>query len=164
METFSTLLALCVGNSPVTGEFPSQRPVTHSFDVFFDLSLSKRSSKQSGCQLIEIPSCSLWWQSNVKWNSYIFVQENAFENIVCEMAAILFPSVEIRTDMEFKVTCLLCNASLLYCTKGILPHSNETPLTMWKSGVNTNADNFVPHHPMMKKCHGYLTAQADIIV
>ena len=37
METFSALLALCAGNSPVTGEFPSQRPVTHSFDVFFDL-------------------------------------------------------------------------------------------------------------------------------
>ena len=28
METFSALLALCVGNSPVTGEFPSQRLVT----------------------------------------------------------------------------------------------------------------------------------------
>ena len=39
METFSALLALCVGNSPVTGEFPSQRPVTQSFDVFFDLRL-----------------------------------------------------------------------------------------------------------------------------
>ena len=37
METFSALLALCVGNSPVTGGFPSQRPVTRSFDVFFDL-------------------------------------------------------------------------------------------------------------------------------
>ena len=37
METFSALLALCAGNSPVTGEFPSQRPVTWSFVVFFDL-------------------------------------------------------------------------------------------------------------------------------
>ena len=37
METFSALLALCVGNSPVTGEFPSQKSVTWSFDVFFDL-------------------------------------------------------------------------------------------------------------------------------
>ena len=34
METFSALLALCAGNSPVTGEFPAQRPVTRSFDVF----------------------------------------------------------------------------------------------------------------------------------
>ena len=36
MEKFSALLALCVGNSPVTGEFPAQRPVTRTFDVFFD--------------------------------------------------------------------------------------------------------------------------------
>ena len=33
-ETFSTLLALCVGNSPLTGEFPAQRPVAWSFSVF----------------------------------------------------------------------------------------------------------------------------------
>ena len=33
----SALLALCAGNSPVTGEFPAQRPVTRSFDIFFDL-------------------------------------------------------------------------------------------------------------------------------
>ena len=37
METFFALVALCVGNSPVTGEFRAQRPVTQSFDVFFDL-------------------------------------------------------------------------------------------------------------------------------
>ena len=37
METFSALLALCTGNSAVPGEFPAQRPVTRSFDVFFDL-------------------------------------------------------------------------------------------------------------------------------
>ena len=33
METFSALLALCAGNSPVPGEFPAQRPVTRNFDV-----------------------------------------------------------------------------------------------------------------------------------
>ena len=41
METFSALLALCAGNSPVSGEFHAQRPVTRSFDVFFDLRLKK---------------------------------------------------------------------------------------------------------------------------
>ena len=46
METFSALLDLCAGIS-VTGEFPSQRPVTQSFDAFFDLRLNKRLSKQS---------------------------------------------------------------------------------------------------------------------
>ena len=35
------------GNSPVPGEFPTQRPVTRSFDVYFDLRLNKRLSKQS---------------------------------------------------------------------------------------------------------------------
>ena len=40
MGTFSTLQAICVGNSPVTGKFPSQRPVTWSFDIFFDLRLN----------------------------------------------------------------------------------------------------------------------------
>ena len=47
METFSTLLAICAGNWPVTGEFPSQRPARGSFDVFFDTCLNKQSSKQS---------------------------------------------------------------------------------------------------------------------
>ena len=41
METFSALLAICAGNSPVPGEFPAQRPVTWSIDVFFELSLNK---------------------------------------------------------------------------------------------------------------------------
>ena len=41
IETFSVLLALCVGNSPVTREFPSHRPVTWSFDVFFDYPSTK---------------------------------------------------------------------------------------------------------------------------
>ena len=41
METISALLVVCAGNSPVTGEFPSQRPVTRSFEVFFGLRLEK---------------------------------------------------------------------------------------------------------------------------
>ena len=47
MKTFSALLAICAGNSPVPGEFPTQRPVTRSFDVYFDLHPNKRLSKQS---------------------------------------------------------------------------------------------------------------------
>ena len=46
METFSALLAICAGHSPVTGEFPAQRPMTRSFDVIFDLRLNKRFDKQ----------------------------------------------------------------------------------------------------------------------
>ena len=65
METFSALLALCARNSPVTGESPSQRPVTRSFDVFFDLHLNKRLSKQSRRRWFETPLRSLWRHCNV---------------------------------------------------------------------------------------------------
>ena len=64
METFSALLALCAGNSPVTDEFPSQWPVMRSFDVFFDLRLNKRLSKQSWGWWFETQSGSLWRHCN----------------------------------------------------------------------------------------------------
>ena len=63
-KTFSVFLALCVGNSPVTGEFPSQRPETRSFDVFFDERLNKRWSKQSWRRWFGTPSRSLWRHCN----------------------------------------------------------------------------------------------------
>ena len=64
METFAALLALGARNSPVTVEFPSQRPVTRSFDVFFDLRLNKRLSKQSWGWWFETPSRPLWRHYN----------------------------------------------------------------------------------------------------
>ena len=64
METFSALLAICAGNSPVTGEFPSQRPVTRSFDIFFDLCPNKRLSNQSGGWWFETPLRSSWRHCN----------------------------------------------------------------------------------------------------
>ena len=64
METFSALLAICAGNSPVPGEFPTQRPVTRSFDVFFDLRLNKRLSKQSWGWWLETLSRPLWRHRN----------------------------------------------------------------------------------------------------
>ena len=64
---FRVIGPLC-GNSPITGEFPAQRPVTRSFDVFFDLRLNKRMSKQSWGWWFETPSLSLWRHSNDIWH------------------------------------------------------------------------------------------------
>ena len=64
METFSALLVFRAGNSPVTAEFPAQKPVTRSFDVFFDLRLNKQLSKQPWDCWFETPSRSLWRQCN----------------------------------------------------------------------------------------------------
>ena len=68
METFSALLAICAGNSPVPGEFPTQMPVTRSFDVFFDLRLNKWLSKQSWDWWFETLSCPLWRHCNGTWS------------------------------------------------------------------------------------------------
>ena len=47
------------------GEFPAQRPVTGSFDVFVDLRLNKQLSKQPWGWWFETPLWSLWRQFNV---------------------------------------------------------------------------------------------------
>ena len=64
MEKMSALLVLCAGNSPFTGEFIAQRPVTRSFDVFFDMRLNKRLSDQSGGWWFEMLSRPLWRHCN----------------------------------------------------------------------------------------------------
>ena len=76
METFSALLAICAGNSPVPGEFPTQRPVTRSFDVYFDLRPNKRLSKQSWGWWFEKLSCSLWRHRN----EVHMIQENTLRS------------------------------------------------------------------------------------
>ena len=63
-EAFSTLLAICAGNSPVTDEFPSQRPVTRSFDVFLWSPLNKQLSIQSWGWWFDTPYHPLWRHCN----------------------------------------------------------------------------------------------------
>ena len=64
METFSALLTICAGNSPVPDEFPAQRPVRRSFDVFFNMSLNKRLRTQSWGWWFETLSRQLWRHCN----------------------------------------------------------------------------------------------------
>ena len=78
METFSALLALCAGYSPVSGEFPSERPVTRSFDVFFDLRLNKRLSEQSWGWWFETLSRPLWRHCNA-------IKPSCFLSAVCDI-------------------------------------------------------------------------------
>ena len=136
---FRVTSPLC-GEFTGPGEFPAQRPVTRSFDVFFDLPLNKRLSKQPWGWWYETPAWSLWRHRNVwgpnlghpamclqmSWplnslrlfgeyictskltiiglllieplgknfsevliETHIFIKENAFENVVWKMSAIL---------------------------------------------------------------------------
>ena len=57
------------GPLPVTGGFPSKRPTTRNFDVFFDARLGKRLSKHSTCRCFRAPLRSLWRYCNVMFRS-----------------------------------------------------------------------------------------------
>ena len=79
METFSALLAICAGNSPVPGEFPAQRPVTRSFDVYFDLRLNKRLSNQSWGWWFGTSSRPLWRHCNEEYPKLMSTQVEIYQ-------------------------------------------------------------------------------------
>ena len=65
METFSALLALCAGNSPVPGNSPHKGQWRGALMFFFYLRLNKRLSKQSIAWWFETLSRPLWRHCNV---------------------------------------------------------------------------------------------------
>ena len=101
METFSALLAICAGNSPITGEFPTQRPVTRSFDVFFDLRLNKRLSKRSWGWWFETPSCPSWHHCNEQWPCTVVTISRHASKAVILTFSFLGLRIEIQ-DSRFK--------------------------------------------------------------
>ena len=125
METFSVLLALCAGNSSVTGKFPSHRPGTRSFDTYSDLRLNKRLSKQSLGWWFETPLRSLWRHCNIQKLSILdFGYKNGFEKNVpsppeCPPPWNINYCLSIRFNPYFKMSiyCVwyaLKNLSLAY--------------------------------------------------
>ena len=146
METFSALLAVWTGNSPVIGEFSKQRPVTRSYHVFFDLRLNKRLSKQSCGWWLETPSHPLLRHFNDNrmlqtlsivylWMSSSCRQSGNNRSVVRPSAAILF-TYRIywllflpweRHDMESLSTLLAPLSSLDSHHKGTVP--SEIPET-----------------------------------
>ena len=109
MEPSSALLALCAGNSTVTGEFPAQRPVARSFDVFFDLRLSKRLSKKSWVWWFETPLCPLWSHCNVLYTPTLIIW---FTNTQL-MEPILFPTITFSFLLGHNVTVSSFQQSLV---------------------------------------------------
>ena len=75
METFSALLAICAGNSPVPGEFPTQRPVTRSFDAYIDLRPNKQLSKQS---------CGWWFRRRYRSHYDVTVMVTIILMVMCQ--------------------------------------------------------------------------------
>ena len=57
---------------PLTGGYPSQRPVTRSFDVVYDERLNKRLSKPSKCRWFETPE-----------NQWLYIHQLTTVNYQC---------------------------------------------------------------------------------
>ena len=72
------------------GEFPTQRPVTRSFDVFFDLRLNKRLSKQSWGWWFEPPSWSLWRHRNDDKTVMIGTHRNSYYKYKTVVAVLFY--------------------------------------------------------------------------
>ena len=104
MEAFSVSLALCEGNPPVTGGFPSQRLVTELW-CFLDLRLSKRMSQQSRRRWLETPSHTLWRHCNGCFSSPVDCPAGYYVSspTSCEPCPVAFYQPK-RNQTE----CILC--------------------------------------------------------
>ena len=75
-------------------EFPTQRPVTRSFDVFFDLRPYKRLSKQLWGWWFETPSCPLWRHCNDFTELYLSMYKSCGSNSSCDLTMWWFLPIE----------------------------------------------------------------------
>ena len=98
------------------GEFPAQRPVTRSFDVFFDLRPNKRLSKQPRGLWFETPSWSLWHHCNAFWITFLvdvgWVKKKQRDNL-----NIWNTLMQYDCDIQLKFWRQEINAILLTMTK-----------------------------------------------
>ena len=94
METVSALLALCVRNSLVTGEYPSQRPATQSFEDFFEIHPNKRLIKEWRRRWLETQSYPLWRHCN---------EVHPFDYIIES-----FRHYNDSTSLTIVTLCLIC--------------------------------------------------------
>ena len=95
---------ICAGNSSVTGEFPAQRPVTRSFDVFFDRRLNKRLSALAMEILQSCTKPSIWWCSSITVYGVISI---IWLNVNKQMCRDFYTSLN-RTWMSTFRVCLHC--------------------------------------------------------
>ena len=127
METFSASLAICAGNSPVPAEFPTQRPVTRSFDVFFDLRPNKQLSKEWWGWWFGTQSCPLWRHNNAKVNFWIIR--------FCVVSLLVWPSERFVQRLEqyplekfapYKSPFIIYNVLVIVSNKNV-----RTVMTSW---------------------------------
>ena len=149
METFFALLAICAGNSPVNGEFPTQRPVTWSLGVFFYLSRNECLNKLSWGWWFETPSRQLWRHGNVSW----IIQHSVYFTFVKMYAYIYIVQYWFPTPIQ---------SNIVVCINSYRIRNGKFNETFWSSmefhGIPWNSINLIFKKKHISQfCWWYLT-------
>ena len=130
-------LVICVENSPLTGEFPAQRPVMQSFDIFFDLSSYKRLSKHSwvwrfeticahynitGRNILQVYSTCpgpILWLPRCQWSHH--------EGCVYKLK---WPAPNHNNTQQITAVCIIILR--VYCTWSLVAVGNLLTHTLWR--------------------------------
>ena len=117
-KKISALLTLCAGNSPVTGDFPSQRSVTRSFGVSLGLRLNNRLSKQSWRRWFETPLLSLWRHCNADGR-----QSDCWPGLFPRQISYTSASSCVTRTSAVMVLLTLCDKQVLWVMSTEMGHS-----------------------------------------
>ena len=111
METFPALLAICAWNSPVTGEFPAQRPVTRGFDAFFGAWINGWvSNREAG----DLRRHRAHYDVSVMKDTICYLSPRTrvivprFSYIVCDYVCIYFPITDLKQYYRMWYTQNIC--------------------------------------------------------
>ena len=117
------------------GEFPTQRPVTRSFDVFFDLRLNKRWSKQPWGWWFETPSWSLWRQCNDAFT----VQNRSMISHIVFRTLVKGSRKKPKTKQNSEqYTTLICSSALCWWRRFIISHLLPFCSFWWRLWAGTS--------------------------
>ena len=132
---FRVIGPLC-GEFTGPSEFPTKRPVTRSFDVFFDLSLNKRLSKQWWGWWFETQSCPLWRQCIGKewWRFSILRPGDNLNSMYCPILRCVTEEVHVRYGSTSDQVMAWCHhATSHYRAKFMTPYDVTWP--HWFNGL-----------------------------
>ena len=140
------------------GEFPTQRPVTRSFGVFFDLRLNKRLSKQPWGWWFETPSWSLWRQCN---DVATFAWSASRMSDLTDLA----PTNGTDFALKFYWLSMLPFVTMMTSQRALWPtwykiwkqnieHFTDTIVTMWVAKDAVDAEHFGQQWRYFHPFHG----------
>ena len=171
MEKFSALPAICARNSPVLGEVPAQRPVTRSFDVFFDLRSNKRLSKQWRGWCSSTQSCPSWRHRNGspgsenefingKWPENAWRITIGVTSVLHEFIGIHYNDVIMNSS---QITSLTIIYSIVYSRAYQRKHQSSASLaSVW--GIHRSPVNSPHKGPVKQKMFHLMTSPCACLV